>query len=535
MISWLVGVAVCLAFLAGCGGGEKGSLIKADQNQPELTAPVTDDGAGDTTLTEELSSKRLEELYAKSGIPGWDPGLEKELKNWDHQVNFDVPIQMNKQVKAYLVYFSTDRKAVIRRYLARSTRYLPMIKKVFQEAGLPEDLAYLAMIESGFNNKAYSQAAACGMWQFIRGTARRYGLVVNRYVDERRDPEKSTRAAAKYLLDLYKQFGSWYLAAASYNCGENRVQRELDQSNHKNFWQLSAHRCLPNETKNYVPQLIAATIIAKEPKKFGLKNIPYLPPRQVDTIQVDQPTSLTAAAVAVNVPKEEIADLNPELLRGVTPPDTPSFSLYLPPNSKELFSKNIVIARIEHPARASHPIRTARHYRRSYHRSHHHARSKHHRGVELAHKPSKRVYARAHHKSRRTYAKKGKSTRIYAKKQRAAHRELAEARASKHRTAAKSGRAPVVQASLLAMPSSARHKASKSPKADKKKVALNHSSRHHAKARTARNKKYHDTRLARKSDNSSKHRSRKSRSSRKDKYSRYHHRGKRPFMISEAR
>ena len=116
-----------------------------------MTASVPDDGPEDASLTEELSAKRLEELYAKSGIPGWDPSLEQELKNWEHQVKFDVPIQMNKQVRAYLVYFSTERKAVITRYLSRSTRYLPMIKEVFQEAGLPEDLAYLAMIESGFN------------------------------------------------------------------------------------------------------------------------------------------------------------------------------------------------------------------------------------------------------------------------------------------------------------------------------------------------------------------------------------------------
>ena len=109
------------------------------------------------------------------------------------------------------------------------------------------------MIESGFNNKAYSPAAASGMWQFIKGTGLRYGLAIDGYVDERRDPEKATRAAAKYLLDLYKQFGSWYLAAASYNCGEGRVQRELNQSNHKNFWELSANQCLPTETKNYVP------------------------------------------------------------------------------------------------------------------------------------------------------------------------------------------------------------------------------------------------------------------------------------------
>ena len=293
-----------------------------DPVQPEMAAPLTDDGPDAATLTEELSAKRLEELYAKSGIPGWDPSLEEELKNWEHQVKFDVPIQMNKQVRAYLVYFSTERKAVITRYLARSTRYLPMIKEVFQEAGLPEDMAYLAMIESGFNNKAYSPAAASGMWQFIKGTGLRYGLAIDGYVDERRDPEKATRAAAKYLLDLYKQFGSWYLAAASYNCGEGRVQRELNQSNHKNFWELSANQCLPTETKNYVPQMIAATIIAKNPEKFGFKNVPYLPPVKYDKVPVNETTSLTAAAVAVNVPAEEVQALNPELLRGVTPPDS---------------------------------------------------------------------------------------------------------------------------------------------------------------------------------------------------------------------
>jgi len=164
MISWLVGVVVCLAFLAGCGGGQKGALVKMDPVTPEVTAPVIDDNADDAALTEELSPNRVEELYAKSGIPGSDPGLEEELQKWEHQAKFDVPIQMNKQVRAYLVYFSTERKAVITRYLARSTRYLPMIKEVFQEAGLPEDLAYLAMIESGFNNKAYSRPppAACG-------------------------------------------------------------------------------------------------------------------------------------------------------------------------------------------------------------------------------------------------------------------------------------------------------------------------------------------------------------------------------------
>jgi membrane-bound lytic murein transglycosylase D len=409
MISWLMGVVVCLCLLAGCGGGSKGNLVKEGPLQPALTVPVPDDN-DESPLTEELSAKRLEELYAKSGIPGWDPSLEEELKKWEHQVKFDVPIQMNKQVRAYLVYFSTERKEIISRYLSRSSRYLPMIKGVFQEYGLPEDLAYLAMIESGYNAKAYSHANASGMWQFIKGTGLRYGLAIDSYVDERRDPEKSTRAAAKYLLDLYKQFGSWYLAAASYNCGEGRVQRELNQSTHKNFWELSANMCLPNETKNYVPQMIAATIIAKNPEKFGFKNVLYLPPLKYDRVQVNEPTALKAAAAAVNVSLEEVQDLNPELTRGVTPPDTPSYALNLPPNSQEVFAKNITLAQIEHPAIASRPLRTAKSTGHRYSRGRSHAV----RQASVAAKPNgkAKTHARSARKSakRTTYASKSKSS-----------------------------------------------------------------------------------------------------------------------------
>jgi membrane-bound lytic murein transglycosylase D len=337
----------------GCGGGQA-NLAKVDTSPPAaVAAPETVDLGGDqedSSLMEQLSAQRLEELYAKSGIPGWDPAVEEELKKGDARLKIDVPIHVNKQVKAYLVYFSTERKNVIRRYLARSTRYLPMIQEIFQEHGLPEDLAYLAMIESGFNPHAYSHAHACGMWQFIRGTGLRYGLSINDYVDERRDPEKSTHAAAKYLLDLYKQFGSWYLAAASYNCGEGRVQRELNNSTHKSFWDLAGNQCLPNETKNYVPQMIAATLIAKNPEKFGFQGVPHLPPLQYDTVKVDETTSLTAAAVACNVPSEEIQALNPELRRNITPPGVGLYTLKIPKGSASAFARNIMVARVEHPA-----------------------------------------------------------------------------------------------------------------------------------------------------------------------------------------
>ncbi len=357
MISWWIGIFLICALLTGCGG--KKAKLAPSPAPPQDYAQEEAVVEQEEPLTEQLSEKRLEELLAKSGLKKEDAALEAELKKWDQALKTDMPVPINKQVKAYLVYFSTERKGVISKYLSRSTRYLPMIREVFQEYGLPEDLAYLAMIESGFNPYAYSHAHAGGMWQFIQGTGRRYGLAINNYVDERRDPVKATHAAAKYLLDLYKQFGSWYLAAASYNCGEGRVQREIQSSNHKNFWELSDNQCLPTETKNYVPQMIAATIIAKNPNKFGFTKVPYLPPLQYETVKVNEPTSLRAASMACNVPPEEIEMLNPELRRGTTPPDQPQYVLNIPKQAKEMFARHIQHARIEAPAVASAPVQTA--------------------------------------------------------------------------------------------------------------------------------------------------------------------------------
>ena len=291
MKTWMWLLVASLMLLAGCGGATGYLAHKG----PGPSVCQVDD---DDSMADELSAQHLEELYAKSGISQRDPTLEAEMKKWEHQANFNMPIQMNKQVRAYLTYFSTQRHKIISCQLARSTRYLPMIKGVFQEYGLPEDLAYLAMIESGFNPKAHSSAGARGLWQFIKPTGQRYGLVINDRVDERLDPEKSTRAAAKYLRDLYQQFGSWYLAAASYNCGENRVQRKLSQSSHRNFWELSANHCLPTETKNYVPQMIAAIIIAKNPGKFGFKNVPYQKPLTGDQWEVAESRKETSPARA---------------------------------------------------------------------------------------------------------------------------------------------------------------------------------------------------------------------------------------------
>lgn len=347
----LVLCGACLWLLLSCGGRQE--ISQPQYIIPEMEAEYAHEVADDQEelVAPSLSAQRLEELYGKASVPDIDRALEQEMKKWELQKTFDMPIQVNKQVRNYIYYFSTDRKEIFGRYLARSTRYLPMIKKIFADYGLPEDLAYLAMIESGFSNRARSSANAVGMWQFIKGTAVRYGLRVDSYIDERRDPEKATQAAAKYLLDLYKQFGSWYLAAASYNCGEGRVQKEIDRNlDAKNYWELVEKYSLPSETQNYVPQMIAATIIAKNPEKYGFKRIPYQQPLQYEQVKVSEPTSLQAVAVATGTSLDDIADLNPELLRKVTPPEYSAYLVKIPPNKKDAFLANIDLARAQFPA-----------------------------------------------------------------------------------------------------------------------------------------------------------------------------------------
>jgi soluble lytic murein transglycosylase-like protein len=342
---------IALLWLLPNCGGKKQVATQPSKNQPVKEEAIALDleDEKEEALAGPVSSQRLEELYSKAPVPGMDETLNQEMKKWEMQKTFDMPIQVNKEVRNYIYYFSSDRKDLFSRYLSRSTRYLPMIKKVFAEYGLPEDLAYLAMIESGYSNKARSVANAVGMWQFIKGTGLRYGLTIDGTVDERRDPEKATHAAAKYLLDLYKQFGSWYLAAASYNCGEGRVSKEIKRNTDlKSFWELSNNYCLPNETKNYVPQMIAATIIAKNPEKYGFKNIPYQSPLKYEVIKINESTSLQAAAMAATTNYEEISALNPELLRDATPGGT--YLLKIPPGKKETFGKNIELARIQFPS-----------------------------------------------------------------------------------------------------------------------------------------------------------------------------------------
>ena len=225
--------------------------------------------------------------------------------------NFDIPIVFNDAVKYYVRYFTNEKKKVFANWLRRSRRYVPIITEILRKNNMPEDLVYLAMIESGFNPKAYSPANACGPWQFIYATGGRYGLKVNYWIDERRDPEKSTVAAAKYLRDLFKQFGHWYLAAAGYNAGEGRIERAIVKHNTNDFWELYKYNTLPQETKNYIPQLIAAAIIAKEPEKYGFGSISFQDPIRFVEVNVPPATPLTAIAKASSVDLDSCEILQP--------------------------------------------------------------------------------------------------------------------------------------------------------------------------------------------------------------------------------
>jgi membrane-bound lytic murein transglycosylase D len=261
-------------------------------------------------------------------------------KDHNKEVDFDIPIVINAKVEQFIQYFQTTGRKIFTNWLARSERYIPFMKNLLKENGLPEDLVYMALIESGFNPHAYSRRKASGPWQFIYLTGKRYGLKVNWWVDERRDPEKSTIAAAKYLKDLYDMFECWYLAAAGYNAGEGKIVNAMKRYRTEDFWELSKHKYLKRETRDYVPQMIAAALIAKDPEKYGFVNIEYQEPLQYEKVKVPPVMALQLIAKVSEISVEELKELNPELLRWCTPPDSPKYEIKIPFGSKERFLKN---------------------------------------------------------------------------------------------------------------------------------------------------------------------------------------------------
>lgn len=229
-------------------------------------------------------------------------------------------LEMNERVASWVHYFQTAIGERFATYLGRKIRYEPMIRRKLREAGLPQDLIYLSLIESGMNPNAYSRASAVGLWQFIAGTGRQYGLEISYWMDERRDPEKATDAAVRHLKDLYDEFGSWYLAAAGYNGGPNRVRRGLRTVPGATFWDLADRRLLRRETRDYVPKIIAAAMIGHDPARYGFPDPEGETIPEHVTVSVPDATSFDVLAEVAGTDEETIDLLNPEFPRDVTPP-----------------------------------------------------------------------------------------------------------------------------------------------------------------------------------------------------------------------
>lgn len=308
----IITLTLVLAFLSSCA--HKTSQPETDAttaSTPENAAPLKD-----------IESFRLEDA-------GGPKVVDQELET--------IPTEVNPLVEQWISYFQGRGRPHMERYLARSTRYEKLMKKVLKDNGLPEDLFYIALIESGFNSQARSHASAVGYWQFIRGTGKRYGLEINPMVDERKDPVLATQAAAEYFKGLYSVFGSWYLAMASYNVGENRVKREVMNHSTRDFWELARKKRFPKETIHYIPKFIAAKLIANDMKKYGFDEIDFMTPVEFDHVLLDKPVNLRVMAEKMNINYEDFKALNPKFRGEIAPLKADNkLELRIPPGMNEV-------------------------------------------------------------------------------------------------------------------------------------------------------------------------------------------------------
>ena len=273
-------------------------------------------------------SEALEELPEDIGEAAVDADLPT--------TTYDIPIDMNARVRSIIEMYQLRRHDWFQEALDRSGYYRPMIAEIFAEEDMPQDLFYLAMVESAFKSRAMSRAGARGIWQFIRGTGRRYDLRQDFWVDDRFNPEKATRAAARHLKDLYEQFGDWYLVMAAYNSGSRRVERAIRRTGSRDFWVHAKRRVLPRETRSYVPLILAAIVIAKNPEAYGF-DPPTTMPVEYDVVRVEYPVDLATAAKSAGVSVDDMKFLNPELRRWVTPLDSKNYALRVPKGTTEVF------------------------------------------------------------------------------------------------------------------------------------------------------------------------------------------------------
>ena len=272
-----------------------------------------------------------------------DPKIRAQAEAEIKTTKSDLPLMLNDQVAMFINYFSSTKgRHTLEHGLTRAGRYRDMISETFKQEGVPQDLIYLAMAESGFQPLAVSRASARGMWQFMSGSGVIYGLNRNWWVDDRQDPEKSTRAAARYLKELYAQLGDWYLAMAAYNSGAGTVQHAVERTGYADFWELYRRGVLPQETRNYVPIIVAVTIMAKNPAQYGLENVVPDKPVPADQVTINYPVDLRLVAECLDTSESYLQELNPSLLRLTTPKDQ-TFTLHLPAGSKDKYETAIAL------------------------------------------------------------------------------------------------------------------------------------------------------------------------------------------------
>ncbi len=248
-----------------------------------------------------------------------DPTIKNKVTDELRSTSSQLPLVVNDTVLSYIHYFSGRGRSTIVSGLQRAGKYRPMIERILKEEGVPLELIHLAQAESGFLPRAVSNRAATGMWQFVKYRGQEYGLNQTAFADERLDPEKATRAAAKHLHDLYNQFGNWYLAIAAYNCGPGNVQRAIERTGYADYWELRARRAIPIETSNYVPIILAMTIMTKNAAEYDLENITPEAPLEYDAVSVDNPIHLALIGDVTDTPVSELMSLNPALLKSVAP------------------------------------------------------------------------------------------------------------------------------------------------------------------------------------------------------------------------
>lgn len=304
-----------------------------------------------------LTDEQLTPIEKFSGLNLYtikiDPALRDQVSRNLLKSRFDIPVVLNDLVLKFLDYYREDGREIMETGLYRSGRYLPLFRKIFREEGLPLDLVYLPHVESLFKPNAFSRAHARGLWQFMLGTARLYGLREDWWIDERSDIAKSTRAAARYLHDLHEQFQNWYLVLAAYNSGPGRIQRVMRRYHVSDYWEMVHRRLIPRDTRNFVPSFLAALIIFKNPQRYGFDIDPQ-PHLEFEKVRLKEQVDLSVAADLIDVPLNELAALNPELRRGLSPYGYRDYSLKVPPGTGDLLLKRLASLPPEKRIRVAH-------------------------------------------------------------------------------------------------------------------------------------------------------------------------------------